>query len=146
MIRRPPRSTLFPYTTLFRSGATIEINGDPLYGSASPGSFVEIRRAWRPGDKVRVALPMPVRCVQCHPYVAENAGRVALMRGPLLYCVEQVDNPGFDLRDIVLPAEASFSVRSRPDLLAGVAVLETLAEIVPPGEGWGERLYREARP
>jgi uncharacterized protein len=127
-------------------GAAIEINGDPLYGSASPGSYVEIRRAWRPGDKVRVALPMPVRCVQCHPYVAENAGRVALMRGPLLYCVEQVDNPGFDLRDIVLPAEASFSVRSRPDLLGGVTVLETLAEIVPPDEGWGERLYREARP
>jgi uncharacterized protein len=127
-------------------GAAIEINGDPLDGLASPGSYVEIRRAWRPGDKVRLALPMPVRCVECHPYVAENAGRVALMRGPLLYCVEQVDNPGLDLRDIVLPAEAKFSVRSRPDLLGGVSVLETLADIIPPDEGWGERLYRRARP
>jgi DUF1680 family protein len=60
--------------------------------------------------------------------------------------VEQEDNPRFDLRDIVLPAEASFSVRSRPDLLGGVSVLETLAEIVSPDEGWRERLYRRARP
>jgi DUF1680 family protein len=118
-------------------GATIEINGHPFDGSPSAGSYVEIRRVWRRGDKVRLALPMPVRYEECHPYVAENAGRVALMRGPLLYCVEQVDNPGLDLRDIVLLEEASFSVRSRPDLLDGVAVLETLVKIVPPDEGWG---------
>jgi len=127
-------------------GTAIEINEEPFDASGPPGSYAEIRRAWRPGDKVRLSLPMPVSRVECHPYVAENAGRVALMRGPLLYCVEQVDNPGFDLRDIVLPAEASFSVRSRPDLLGGVAVLETLAEIVPPDEDWAERLYRRARP
>jgi uncharacterized protein len=126
-------------------GVAIEINGDPFDGSASPGSYAEIRHTWRAGDKVRLSLPMPVRCVECHPYVAENAGRVAIMRGPLLYCVEQVDNPGLDLRDIVLPAEASFSVRSRPDLLSGVAVLETLGEIITPDEGWRERLYRRAR-
>ena len=127
-------------------GGAIEINGDPFDGSASPGSYAEIRRAWRAGDKVRLSLPMPVRCVECHPYVAENAGRVAIMRGPLLYCVEQVDNPGLDLRDIVLPAEASFSVQYRPDLLSGVAVLKTLGEIIPPDEKWRERLYRRARP
>ena len=127
-------------------GVAIEINGQPFDGSASPGSYAEIRRAWRPGDKVRLTLPMPVRCVECHPYVAEDAGRVAIMRGPLLYCVEQVDSPGLDLRDIVLPAEANFSVRFRSDLLGGVAVLETLAGTIPPDEGWRGRLYRSARP
>src|SRR5215204_4205470 len=127
-------------------GVAIEINGQPFDGSASPGSYAEIRRAWRPGDKVRLTLPMPVRCVECHPYVAEDAGRVAIMRGPLLYAVEQVDNPGLDLRDIVLSAEASFSVRFRSDLLGGVAVLETLAGTIPPDEGWRGRLYRRARP
>jgi uncharacterized protein len=127
-------------------GAAIEINGEPFDGSASPGSYAEIRRAWRPGDQVRLSLPMPVSRLECHPYVAENIGRVALTRGPLLYCVEQVDNPGVDLRDIVLPNDASVSVRFRPDLLGGIAVLETLAEIVSPDEEWGERLYRSARP
>jgi DUF1680 family protein len=127
-------------------GAAISINGEPLDVSVSPGSYAEIRRTWRPGDRVRLALPLPIRYEESHPYVAENAGRVALMRGPLLYCVEQVDNPGLDLRDIVLPDDASFSVQSRPDLLGGVAVLETLAEIVPPDEVWSERLYRRTRP
>ena len=127
-------------------GTEIEINGEPFDGSALPGSYAEIRRVWRRGDNVRLALPMPVRYEECHPYVAENAGRVALMRGPLLYCVEQVDNPGLDLRDIVLPDDASFSVQSRPDLLGGVAVLETLAEIVLPDEEWRERLYCRVRP
>jgi DUF1680 family protein len=127
-------------------GAAIEINGKPFDGSASPGSYAEIRRAWRPGDRVRLALPMPVNHVECHPYVSENAGRVALMRGPLLYCVEQVDNLGFDLRDIVLPAGPGFLTEHRPDMLGGVTILRTQAEIVPPDEEWGERLYRRARP
>ena len=127
-------------------GVAIEINGQPFDGSASPGSYAEIHRAWRPGDKVHLTLPMPVRRVEGHPYVAEDAGRVAIMRGPLLYCVEQVDNLGLDLRDIVLPAEASFSVRFRPDLLGGVAVLETLGEIIPPDEKWRGRLYRRVHP
>jgi DUF1680 family protein len=126
--------------------AAIEINGKPFDGSVSSGSYAEIRRAWRSGDKVHLSLPMPVSRVECHPYVAENAGRVALMRGPLLYCVEQVDNLGVDLRDVVLPPEANYSVRNRSDLLGGVVVLETLAEIVPPDEGWGEHLYRGVHP
>jgi uncharacterized protein len=127
-------------------GAEIDINGHPFDGSVLPSSYAEIRRTWRPGDRVRLALPMPVRYEESHPYVAENAGRVAIMRGPLLYCVEQVDNPGLDLRDIVLPDDASFSVQSRPDLLGGVAVLETLAEIVLPDEEWRKRLYCRVRP
>jgi len=72
-------------------GAAFEVNGESVDAGITPGSYAKIRRAWRPGDTINLALPMPVRCVECHPYVAENAGRVALMRGPLLYCVEQSD-------------------------------------------------------
>ena len=89
---------------------------------------------------------MPVRRVECHPYVAENTGRIALMRGPVLYCVEQVDNPGVELRDIVLPVESDFSPEHRPDLLGGVTILRTQAEVIPPEDGWQDRLYRTARP
>ncbi|MEJ7815303.1 MAG: hypothetical protein WKF53_09010 [Rubrobacter sp.] len=66
-------------------------------------------------------LPIPVRRVECHPYVTENTGRVALMRGPLLYCVEQADNLGVDLRDLVLE-DATFSARFDPELLGGVVL------------------------
>jgi DUF1680 family protein len=122
-------------------GATVRVNEAPSPGDLSPGSYLEIRRAWQPGDQVYLDLPMRPRRVACHPYVAENSGRVALMRGPLLYCVEQIDHPGFDLRDILLPADAPLSAAYRPDLLGGVVVLEDEARVAPPGEGWSDRLY-----
>lgn len=126
------------------AGATLEINGEPFAGALTPGSYAEIRRAWQPGDIVRLHLPMPVRRVASHPHVAENAGRVALMRGPILYCVEGADNPGLDPRDLVLPAGGDFTAELRPDLLGGVVALRSRAEVVPPDEGWSGRLYRTA--
>jgi uncharacterized protein len=126
-------------------GAAVEVNGEPLDVALSSGSYVEIRRTWRPGDTIDMDLPMPVRWVECHPYVAENAGRVALMRGPLLFCAEQIDNPGVDLRDLVLNGEEP-TVRLEPDLLGGVTVLQTVAQYATPGPGWEERLYRTVHP
>jgi DUF1680 family protein len=123
-------------------GVNVEVNGDPFVGPATPGSYAEIRRAWRPGDTVSLHLPMPVRRVEAHPYVAEDAGRVALMRGPILYCVEGTDNPGLDPRDLVLPAGTGLSWEARPDLLGDVVVLTGEAEVSPPDEGWEGRLYR----
>ena len=123
-------------------GAGLGIGGRPFDGELRPGSYVEVRRTWRRRDDVRLSLPMPVRRVECHPYVAENAGRVALMRGPLLYCLEGVDNAGFDLRDVVLGADTEFSTTFRPDLLDGVVALRGEAEVVPPGDAWADRLYR----
>lgn len=128
------------------AGASIEVNGEPFRGLGSPGSYAEVRRVWRPGDTVNLRLPMPVRRVECHPYVAENAGRVALMRGPILYCFEGADNPGLDPRDLVLPAEAPLSEELRPELLGGVIMLSGEAEVSPPDEGWNGRLYRAATP
>jgi len=126
-------------------GCAVEVNGEPVDEPAPPGFYAKVRRMWRTGDTVRLRLPMPVRLVECHPYVAENVGRVAIRRGPILYCVEQVDNPGVELRDVVLPADAAFSTSFRPDLLGGVTVLSTRAEAAAPDESWGDRLYRARR-
>ncbi len=127
-------------------GATLEINGQPFTGALAPGSYAEVRRVWQPGDVVRINLPMPVRCIECHPYVVENAGRVALMRGPILYCVEQADNVGLNLRDVLLSADVGFTATFKPDLLGGVVVLRGQAEAVPPDNAWADRLYRTAVP
>jgi DUF1680 family protein len=126
-------------------GATVQVAGEPVDLDISPGSYMQIRRAWRPGDTVGLGLPMPVRRVECHPYVTENTGRVALMRGPLLYCAEQADNPGVDLRDLLLESKEP-SVRFEPDLLGGVAVVQGEVRSAAPGEGWEDRLYRTVRP
>jgi DUF1680 family protein len=126
-------------------GTQIRVNGESVDAGISPGSYANLRRTWRPGDTINMYLPMPVRRVECHPYVAENAGRIALMRGPLLYCAEQTDNPGVDLRDLVLD-DALFSVRFDPELLGGVTVLQAEAQSVAPDDGWEEHLYRTVHP
>ena len=123
-------------------GATLNVNGLPWPNALVPGSYVELRRDWRTGDMVDLSLPMPVRCVESHPYVVENAGRVALMRGPLLYCVEQVDNPDMVLNDIELPDQASFRADFRPDLLSGVVAVTADARVNAPSDSWATALYR----
>jgi hypothetical protein len=125
-------------------GATLTVNGESPLESLVPGSYVEVNRTWRTGDIVRLTLPMPVRRVKSHPYVEENAGRVALMRGPLLYSVEQADNPGLAIRDIELPVDAAFDPEYRPDLLGGVVVLTVEGRAGSPDDSWAHTLYRTA--
>ena len=126
-------------------GATLTVNGERVKGPLVPGSYVAVRRYWRPGDSISLILPMPVRCVESHPFVEENGGRVALARGPLLYCVEQADNRGFDLREVVVPDDAAFSSAERPDLPGGVVTISFAGRLNPPSDDWSGRLYRTAR-
>ncbi|MBW3633666.1 MAG: glycoside hydrolase family 127 protein [Chloroflexi bacterium] len=126
-------------------GATLTVNDEPLPESLVPGRYAEVRREWRPGDTVRLSLPMPVRRVESHPYVEENTGRVALMRGPLLYCLEQIDNPAVAIRDIAVPDDVSFQADWRHDLLGGVVALIADARLAPPDDSWSDALYRAAR-
>jgi uncharacterized protein len=122
--------------------AQLSVNGASVGDLLTPGSYAAIQRAWQPGDSIRLTLPMPVRRVASHPYVTENAGRVALMRGPLLYCIEQVDNPGIELRDLVLPDAATFTESVQPDLLGGIVSLQTTMHRCPPVDAWEGTGYR----
>ncbi len=124
--------------------ARLSVNGTEAEVAGRPGAYVEVRRTWDPGDVVCLDLPMPVRRLAAHPSVLENAGRVALARGPLIYCVEQADGGSLDPRLVQLPAGAAVAARWRPELLGGVTVLETKAEAVRPDPAWEGALYREA--
>jgi DUF1680 family protein len=124
--------------------ATVKINGDASGASPKPGTYVELRRRWRAGDVVTLSLPMPVRRVEAHPHAAELRDRLALMRGPLLYCVEQADNPGVDPRDLIIPPDAKIDAAFRADLLSGVTVLTGRGRVEPPDPSWNGRLYRTA--
>jgi DUF1680 family protein len=128
------------------AGASLAVNSHGFPEALVPGSYAEVRRTWQRGDTVHLDLPMPIRRVECHPYVAGNSGRVALLRGPLLYCVEGVDNPGLDLRDLALPAGATFAAEHCPDLLGGVVVLRAPAHALPPDNAWEGLLYRTTHP
>jgi DUF1680 family protein len=89
---------------------------------------------------------MTPRQIESHPYALENTGHVALMRGPLVYCVEQADQPGIDPRDLVLPSNAEIRAEHREDLLSGVSVLRFRGEMRAQDAEWSGKLYRTAQP
>jgi hypothetical protein len=109
-----------------RTSAKIAINGKPVGPLAITNGYARIRRAWKKGDVLEMDLPMPVRRVRAHPAVEADRGRVALMRGPILYCLEGADNP-FDVSTLSLPERSTVVAEQRHVLLGGVTVLR----------GWG---------
>jgi len=100
----------------------IEVKGDDeVWGL--PGSFFELDRLWTAGDEVLLHMEMPVTAVESHPRVREDFGCAAITRGPLVYCVESTDNPGFNVLDLLLPSSPRFSFEFRPNLLGGVGTI-----------------------
>ena len=87
---------------------------------------------------------MAVERLYAHPDVAADSGRVALMRGPLVYCLEGVDNPA-PLHRIRLPVGAELTPRFAEDVLGGIVVLEGSAE-AERVEDWSGALYRTDPP
>ncbi len=97
------------------------VNGEPIEPRLERG-FACLRREWQDGDVVELDLPLAVRRLVAHQDVAADRGRVALERGPIVYCAEGVDHAGA-VADLVLPDEAEFVTEHAPDLLGGVTVL-----------------------
>ena len=91
--------------------------------------YARIDRTWRRGDTVELDLPMPVRRVLAHDSVDDDRRRVALQRGPLVYCAEWPDNGGRAL-DIVVPDEVAFDSEFRPDLLDGLQAIQGDVEAI----------------
>lgn len=85
----------------------ISINGIEVKKDIRKG-YLHIKRTWQEGDIIELTLPMPVRRVYGNPLVRHVAGKVALQRGPLVYCLEQADN-GEDLHNLWLPENATFN-------------------------------------
>jgi len=103
---------------------TVALNGKPLDCHLKPPQYLEIRRAWEKGDVISLDMDMRVNILLSHPHVLENTCRVALRRGPLIYCVEQADNPEFDVWDLILSQDSSFNVMQRSNVLNGIYVIQ----------------------
>ncbi|HIQ20770.1 MAG TPA: glycoside hydrolase family 127 protein [Planctomycetes bacterium] len=103
-------------------GAVITLNGQPIEARPHDG-FVSIRRQWTRGDTIVLDLPMPVRQVSADPRVEANVGRLAIMRGPVVYCLEDADNPS-PVDQVAVAEGARFRTEFRPDLLGGVTVIQ----------------------
>jgi DUF1680 family protein/DNA-binding LacI/PurR family transcriptional regulator len=100
---------------------TLLVNGQATAASTERG-YLRIARTWRAGDEVSLVLVMPVQRIYAHARVTADRGRVALQRGPVVYCLEEADN-GSNLDSVLLPRDAPIEASDEPDLLGGVVVL-----------------------
>lgn len=118
---------------------TLPIEYEQCKGTGRIDAF---KLEWNQGDRVELVLPMPPERIEAHPSTRQDCGRIALQRGPLVYCLEQADN-GPGLNDILLRRNARLAVKQDKTLFGGVPV------IVASGQrrslaGWKDRLYRPA--
>ena len=128
-------SDLYRFASNDNESVVIKVNGQQVKYEMVKG-YALIARKWSKGDVVEVLLPMQVRKVIAHDSVTESRGKVALQRGPIIYCAEWADNYG-KAANIIVPGNATFSSEYNPGLLNGVTVLKSELPVVsidPGGE------------
>jgi len=125
-MNRPVPSDLYTYTEAAEGTPALKLNGEAVKLEVEKG-YALVSRTWKAGDVVELSLPMPVRRVAAHEAVEEDRGRVAVERGPLVYCAEGPDNDG-RVSNLVLADGSQLVAEARPDLLNGVVVIKGEAE------------------
>ena len=100
----------------------IKVNGQPIEYVMENG-YALIKRTWKKGDQINLSLPMEIRKVKADTNLTDNIGKLALQRGPIVYCAEWADNNG-KVANLLLPESSSLTATFKPDLLQGVTVLQ----------------------
>ncbi len=123
----------------------VTVNGKSV-SEATPGQYLAVRRNWKNGDMVSLKFDMKPQVLQANHRVVEDFGRVAVQRGPLVYCLEQVDQPeGVSLHEVALDLRkdsgSQFREEFEKDLLGGIVVLKH-SGAVNAGPVGAKGLYR----
>ena len=105
----PVPSDLYQFCDGVKGSYSVKVNGQPVSGNLEKGYLV-ISRPWKKGDVVSVHFDMPVRTITAHEKVKADEGRVAVERGPLVYCAEGADNKGFSIFNFLMPQQPQFAV------------------------------------
>jgi DUF1680 family protein len=122
---------------------SVSVNGEKLSPARSEG-YITLHRIWAPGDRIALSLDMPAERLYAHPAVIMDAGRVALKRGPLVYCLEEADNPGGIVQRLKISRDAELRTTTRADLFGGIVTLSASGSAIKTGD-WSS-LYRTEPP
>jgi DUF1680 family protein len=125
----PVPGDLYNFLDELEENIRLRVNGQSTPLVMERG-FARISRKWKAGDTVELDLPMPVRRVLSHENVPDNRGKVALQRGPLVYCLEGVDNEGRVL-DLALSDSSPLETEFRPEMLGGLTVIKGTVTAIP---------------
>lgn len=140
---KPMTFTLHLRVPAWCEQATAIVNGTERF-EAKGGTYLTLRREWKKGDLVDLSLPMTDEFIACHPFVEPNGGRVAIRRGPIVYCLEQVDNPEADVWFVAAKVESE--LKAVPESVNGFPVIAIQGEGVAVDKSvWDGKLYLPAR-
>ncbi len=120
--------------------ATLQINDAKREVSSTMNGYVTVERDWKPGDRVTLNLIMTPRLIAAHPYIDATRGMVAIEYGPLVYCLEQIDQE-VDVMDVELGENSVLETEWREDLMDGTLVIKTTGYVVD-NDQWKNTLYR----
>ncbi len=115
---------LYKFTDQNNETVTLMVNGEKIAVTPIEG-YAVISRNWRPGDKVEIDFPMPVRKVIADERVKEDVEKMAVQRGPVIYCAEWPDNNTGNVLNLVIKSNAVFTTEFIPSLLQGTEVIKT---------------------
>jgi len=146
--RQPVPSDLYRFSDDVLGSYTIMVNGQSVNGQLVNG-YLSVNRQWKKGDVVTIHFDMPVRTVKANVAVKDDRGRVAVERGPLVYCAEGVDNTGFSIFNFLMPRHPRFTVADRDikglrDVNFSVKAIEVDGQVVETNPR-GEALVKAAR-
>jgi DUF1680 family protein len=121
-------SDLYNYSDGKKLSYTVKVNGEQVENVPDKGYF-NIARQWKKGDVVEIHFDMEPRTVQANVKVEADRGKIAIERGPVVYCAEWPDN-NFNLFNVLLNRRPEFTVESKPELLCGVNQIKTTAQLL----------------
>lgn len=120
-----PDNELYWFKDKSAGKTVVTVNGEPIPMQMDKG-YLTIHRKWKKGDKIVVEFPLEVHRVECNPKVTANLGKVALQRGPIVYCSEGIDFNEPRILDLLLPDTAVITCR-KDTLLNGMIALHSEA-------------------
>ncbi len=130
---KPVPGDLYRFIDQRNAAIVLKVNGKIITPEIKQG-YIVINREWRKGDVVEYELPMEVREVLAHDQVKQNQDRVALQRGPLVYCVEGADNEG-KAWNFIVPEGTTYTENFQPEVLNGVMTIHFEGLVMSPNEG-----------
>jgi DUF1680 family protein len=113
---------LYKFSDKTKLSASLKINGKNVPLKLEKG-YASLERDWKSGDVIELKLPMPVRRIIASENVLADRGRIALQRGPIVFCAEWPDNAEGKVRDLILPNNQSLTAKFEPQLLNGVETI-----------------------
>jgi DUF1680 family protein len=121
-------SDLYSFVNASNRKVEIKVIGQPVEYTMEKG-YASLNRNWKKGDVVEVNLPMETKLIRANENLKDDQGKVAVERGPLVYCAEWKDNNG-KTSNIIMPLNANFTSEFKSDELNGVEILKTTAPVI----------------